>query len=122
MKFRKIIVLPTAACALSFAIGTAAGQTNVSPAHPADAKAAVPALIYDSSFRNYKPFGETQIAPWKPANELTEKIGGWRAYLKESRQPEAAEPAVAKEKPAATETPSQNPAPPQPDSHSGHKH
>ncbi|MGB9151123.1 MAG: hypothetical protein WCB36_12845 [Burkholderiales bacterium] len=122
MKSRKIIVLLTATCALPVAMGTAADQTKVAPAHPADAKAAVPPLIYDSSFRDYKPFGETPIAPWKPANELTEKIGGWRAYLKESRQPDAAEPAITKEKPGATQTPAQNLAPPQPDPHSGHKH
>ncbi|MGB8600268.1 MAG: hypothetical protein WCE88_12380, partial [Burkholderiales bacterium] len=70
----------------------------------------------------YKSFGETQIAPWKAANDLTLQIGGWRAYLKEAAQPDAAEPATNMGKPAAPQTPATAPKPQQPDPHSGHKH
>ncbi|MGB8855863.1 MAG: hypothetical protein WCC58_04230, partial [Burkholderiales bacterium] len=65
----------------------------------------------------YKALGETKISPWKPANDLTEKIGGWRAYLKEAAQPDVVAPPASVEKPAAP-----TPKPQQPDPHSGHKH
>ncbi len=84
---------------------------------PADVRAAVPDVIYVSPFQNYKTLGETKILPWKPANDLTEKIGGWRAYLKEAAQPDVVAPPASAEKPAAPA-----PKPQQPDPHSGHKH
>lgn len=108
--------------ALTHAIGTEMSHTNLPANNPADPKATVPQVNYVSPFQNYKSFGETKITPWKPANDLTEKIGGWRAYLKESRQPDVAEPAAVMEKPAASPESAPMPKAPQPDPHSGHKH
>ncbi len=56
---------------------------------PANADAPVPALLYRSSFTNYLPLSEEPVAAWKCSNDLAAKIGGWRAYGKESLQPEA---------------------------------
>ncbi len=115
-------------CASLTPFSTAYGADTHSPISnlrdPTNAKAVVPTVIYASPFRRDEPITADKILPWKAANELTEKIGGWRAYLKESRQPEAAEPTLDADKPTAkvAPTPALAPAPaPLPDtSHSGH--
>jgi hypothetical protein len=87
----------------AFAIPNAPGAESgkMDSANPADSKAVVPAVNYVSPFKDYKPFGNTKITPWKPANDLTHQIGGWRAYLKEASQPDATEPSPNMDKPAA---------------------
>ncbi len=44
-------------------------------------------LQYTSVFKNYQPYTEEEIIPWKQANATVEKIGGWKAYAKEASQP-----------------------------------
>lgn len=108
---------PIGLCLLPLFAAISAHSAEPNLRDPADARAAVPAVIYVSPFQNYKALGETKISPWKPANDLTEKIGGWRAYLKEAAQPDVVEPPAGVDKPAAP-----TPKPQQPDPHSGHKH
>jgi hypothetical protein len=71
---------------------------------PADPKAQVPAALYASPLRGYQGFAETQVAPWRETNELVRQRGGWRAYAREAREPDAPKPAApgaAEPKPAA---------------------
>ncbi|MEY4730380.1 MAG: multi-Cu oxidase [Pseudomonadota bacterium] len=108
--------------ALTHALGAEMSLSSLPKQNPADPKAAVPQINYVSPFQNYQSFGEIKIVPWKAANDLTQQIGGWRAYLKEANQPEAAEPAAEMQKPTAPQAPAPTPKAPQPDPHSGHKH
>lgn len=64
-----------------------------------------PALPYRSVFSGYQKFGDEPVAPWPQANATVEKIGGWRVYAKEARQPDAADQAATPNplaKPAAS--------------------
>lgn len=94
----------------------ASAQQKARP-DPADPKISVPTVVYVSSLKQYRPLGDEQIVSWKATNDLVEKIGGWRVYAKEAREPE---PTV--EQPGR---PSQRPAPqtrpPAQGGHSGHK-
>ena len=47
------------------------------------------ALPYRSVFNGYQKFGDEPVAPWLQTNATVEKIGGWRVYAKEARQPDA---------------------------------
>lgn len=57
--------------------------------HPADPKAQVPAALYASPLRAYQGFTEPAVAPWRDTNELVRQRGGWRAYAREAREPDA---------------------------------
>ncbi len=103
-----IVLLPGTAIA-----ETSAQEKRGAQADPADAKAAVPPVIYRSSFNQYRPLGDEKVGNWKAANDKVHQIGGWRAYAKEAREPDVAAPA---EKPAAPAAPK-----PAPDPHSGHE-
>ncbi|MEZ5728438.1 MAG: hypothetical protein R3E48_10820 [Burkholderiaceae bacterium] len=50
------------------------------------ADAAVPPLEYRSSFADYHPITEPKLGDWRDANDTVHRIGGWRTYLRESRQ------------------------------------
>ena len=72
---------------------------------PADPKAQVPAALYVSPLRAYQGLAETPVAPWRDTNELVRQRGGWRAYAREAREPDAPKPAapgVSQPAPAAT--------------------
>ena len=57
---------------------------------PMDTSVSVPALTYDSSFARYRPFAEQEVASWRETNDTAGRIGGWRAYARDARQPEPA--------------------------------
>ncbi len=61
---------------------------------PADPKAQVPTALYVSPLRVYQGFAESQVAPWRDTNELVRQRGGWRAYAREAREPDAPKPAA----------------------------
>ena len=42
----------------------------------ADAGAAVPAVHYESVFKSYQPFRESEIAKWRELNEEVSRAGG----------------------------------------------
>ena len=83
MKLLQIICWGVAAMALP---ALAVAQEKVLP-DPADPNTNVPPVIYVSPLTQYQPFGDEQVNAWKAANDLVEKIGGWKAYAKESQEP-----------------------------------
>ena len=72
--------------------GIAAAQT---PAAASPASGATPhsPLTYRSAFEGYKPYTDDKLLNWKEVNDTTGRIGGWRAYAKEARQPDDKAPA-----------------------------
>ena len=54
-----------------------------------DPKAGVPPVTYRSAFAGYRPNVEEKVGSWKDTNDSVGRIGGWRAYAKEAREPDA---------------------------------
>lgn len=75
-----------------FLSGIAAAQTPVSASPMPEAPQATPP-VYRSAFEGYKPYTDDKLLNWKEANDNTGRIGGWRTYAKESRQPDDKAPA-----------------------------
>ena len=73
---------------------------------PAIEKSVVPPVIYRSPFHDYRGLGEDKLIPWKQANDEVGRIGGWRVYAREARDP--AIPATSS--PQATPSPAEAPA------------
>lgn len=73
-------------------------------ADPLNPKAVVPAVTYRSVLGAYRPAGDVRVGSWKDANETVARIGGWRVYAREARQPDSpsdANPGSAPANPAA---------------------
>ena len=102
----------------AFAAATFGCANALSAPDPANDKAVVPPVRYQSPFRDYRPLGEDQPIPWKAANDEVARIGGWRAYAKEARELPSVETPAAVRPPAAT--PPAAPAPKRPPGHDGH--
>lgn len=69
---------------------------------PVDAQTAVPPLIYVSSLKDYRPFGDQKVESWKELNDNVARVGGWRAYARQAQEPDSAEVKVeGKETPAS---------------------
>ncbi|MEP6791736.1 MAG: hypothetical protein ABI907_10215 [Ramlibacter sp.] len=50
---------------------------------------------FQSALKDYQPFSEEKVAPWKESNDKVREVGGWRAYAREAQgKPEAAAPVV----------------------------
>lgn len=75
-------------CALP---AVAAAQTTA-PALPT-LKTQVEPAKYRSALEGYRPYTDEKTVDWKAANDTAGRIGGWRVYAKEARQPAAANPA-----------------------------
>ena len=45
---------------------------------------------FQSAFEGYQPYTDEKTGNWVEANDTVGKIGGWRVYAKEARQPDAA--------------------------------
>lgn len=82
----------------------------------ADPKAVVPPLVYRSPLQGYRPNVEVEVGSWKDTNDNVGRIGGWRVYAKEARQPDSAAPAAG-----AASAPADPDAKPMPAGHAGHK-
>lgn len=83
-------------------------QATAHKPDPSDAKASVPPLIFESSFARHRAFAEQEVAPWKETNDTAGRIGGWRVYAREAREPgssDKAEPAAIKPVPVAPAKP-----------------
>ena len=80
--------------ALALALGLSALSASVALAQEY-AGAAAPKLKYRSVFNQYQGYSEQPVAPWRGTNDVVEKIGGWRVYAREARQPDAADKATA---------------------------
>jgi hypothetical protein len=68
--------------------------------HVTDATAMPPGfkVDYPSPIRSYQGFSEPTSAVWKEANDLVGRIGGWRAYARESRDGASVRPAGGSER------------------------
>ena len=55
---------------------------------PVDAHAIVPPVIYLSTLQNYRPFTDQEVGSWKELNDTTARVGGWRVYAKQAREPD----------------------------------
>lgn len=76
---------------LAFTFAHAQPQADTkkpSQADPASAAAPTAPISYRSAFTGYRPLSEESVAAWKDSNDLTAKIGGWRVYAREARQPD----------------------------------
>ena len=89
-----LVSAQTAAQAQAQASAPASPAPASARSDPADPKAQVPAALYVSPLRAYQGFAETQVAPWRETNELVRQRGGWRAYAREAREPDAPKPAA----------------------------
>ena len=82
---------------------------------PADPKAPVPTAQYVSPLRAYQGLAEPQVAPWRETNDVVRQRGGWRAYAREAREPDAQKPAApGASQPAAAAKPASG-------GHAGHE-
>ena len=90
--------------ALALALGLPALSAAVVLAQENSA-AAAPKLKYRSVFNQYQGYSEQTVAPWRGTNDAVEKIGGWRVYAREARQPDGADKTAAT--PRNTDTPSE---------------
>lgn len=94
MHFKHIHLWLAALCALSPTLVYA--QAASPPlADPLDAKAKVPAIVYQSPLRDYAKPGAPPISSWREANDNVNRIGGWRAYTREASRALSAEAAPA---------------------------
>jgi hypothetical protein len=76
------------------AVAASLAALAVSAQTPAPTPAPVP---YRSALEGYQPFADTKAVPWKEANDTVGRIGGWRAYAKETAS--APKPAASQAKP-----------------------
>lgn len=81
--------LPAYGLVLIFALPSLSAAQSPAPAVPASAAQASPPPAFRSAMEGYKPYTEEATVNWKEANDTTGRIGGWRVYAKEARQPQA---------------------------------
>jgi hypothetical protein len=124
-KHMKLIIKTVAVSAVSAVCCASVGYAFAA-ADPAAVDSATPATQYQSPFKDYRPLGDDKRTPWRAANDEVGKIGGWRAYLRESQEANKAAPAST---PASKPTPSAPlvapaksvmPDKPKPSEHAGH--
>ena len=84
-------LLAAISCVLSLAAPAfaqnAPAATNLPD--PLDTGASVPAGAYRSSLSNYRMLVDEKVGNWKETNDTAGRIGGWRMYAKEARQPDS---------------------------------
>lgn len=68
---------------------------------PLDPAVPVPALSHSSALTHAPSLTEVQVGSWRDANDTVNRIGGWRAYAREARPPQAPQTAPG-ESPART--------------------
>ena len=91
------------------------GASSAPPAKTAVRAASVPptgALTHRSAFEGYRPFAEQPVGSWREANDVVGRIGGWKAYARESQGGSAADDGAA--------TPSSQDMPAMPGMPAGH--
>ena len=72
------------------------GAARAEPrADPANAAVPVPTVRYTSPLAGYRGLGDDRPTPWREANDTTARIGGWRSYAREAREPLPAAPAAS---------------------------
>jgi hypothetical protein len=84
-----------AATALALALPV---QARPDPLNP---RAEVPPPRTPAALRGYRPATTPEPGQWREANDNVARIGGWKTYLREAQQADAA-PAAASAAPAAS--------------------
>ncbi len=99
-----------------------AAVARAAGADPADARAAVPALVWRSSFTRLDGIGLPPALAWKEANDQVQRIGGWRTYAREANEPDvpAAKPAATAATAASGGSPASAPEARPSTGHAGH--
>lgn len=93
---RLVLTLALAGCAVPPAWAQSAapppGRAADMPGlpDPLDAAAAVPAPLLPRALSLYRPLRDETPMSWREANDNVTRIGGWRVYLREAHQREAA--------------------------------
>ena len=97
--------------ALLTAISAAMAQTpgTTGKADPLDAQASVPRMVHESPLTQYRKHSDEKVISWREANDTVGRIGGWRTYLREARQPDPVT-APSTGKPVEPATPAAMPA------------
>ena len=57
---------------------------------PGIAMTDLPVAVYRSALTGYRSFRDEKISSWQESNDNVARIGGWRAYAREVREPEPA--------------------------------
>lgn len=97
--------LATACSALA---ATASAQQAPVLAARTPAQEATTSSAYRSAWSGYRPFADEKVISWKDANDEVLRIGGWRAYLRESQSsPSSGSEGVARPAPATRAAPTQ---------------
>ena len=80
------------ACAAAL---TFPGLLHLAAAEAAESPAPAVGLAYRSAWSGYRAWQEPEAPSWRAVNERVAAVGGWRAYLKQVREAQAAPPATA---------------------------
>lgn len=99
-------VLRCLATACSALAATAFAQQTTAPVAQQPAADAAPSSAYRSAWSGYRPFADEKVISWKDANDEVRRIGGWRAYLRESQSGQSSGSAGAATKDSAKPAPS----------------
>lgn len=83
---------------------------QASATQPYNAMADVPVAGYRSALSGYRTFQDEKVSSWRASNDNVARIGGWRFYAREAREPEPAPRDTVRDAPA---TPASHP-------HAGH--
>ncbi len=75
-----------------------------SRADPLDPQAPVPAVNVPTALTGYRRLAGAPPIAWPQANETVNRIGGWRAYARETQQPDAPQPSPGLPSTPATDT------------------
>lgn len=70
----------------SVALSSVAAQAQSAPPE----SIAKSEITYRSVFDGYQKYSDQSVGSWAASNTTVGKIGGWRVYAKEARQPDAA--------------------------------
>ncbi len=89
--------------ALVLPLGLGLCITAVGAGDPSDAAVPVPRVVYASPLPGVAAATPQRVGSWRDANDLTGRIGGWRAYAREAqdRSSGAATPPAAVTAPSA---------------------
>ena len=73
---QQIIAVALAMSAAGSAVAQQAARQD-----PADTKAPVPSYRYESAFKDYRPYGDPQVARWRELNEEASRLGGHMGHV-----------------------------------------
>jgi hypothetical protein len=106
----------SAAIALVVAAFWSPMTASAADASTAD-RSAGPTVAYESAFKDYRRYADEPVTSWTSSNDVVGKIGGWRAYARESGAsrsgPSTTTPPTVAPSPAGTHSPTHR-VPPSP--------